>query len=26
VVALALQQLNNLVFADVHERSFPSNW
>jgi hypothetical protein len=26
VVALALQQLNNLVFADVHERSIPSNW
>jgi hypothetical protein len=26
VVALALQQLHNLVFADVHELSFPSNW
>jgi hypothetical protein len=23
VVALALQQLHNLVFADVHELSFP---
>jgi hypothetical protein len=26
VVALALQQLHNLVFADVHELSFHSNW
>jgi hypothetical protein len=26
VIALALQQLHNLVFADVHELSFPSNW
>jgi hypothetical protein len=26
VVALALQQLHDLVFADVHELSFPSNW
>jgi hypothetical protein len=26
VVALALQQLHNLVFADVHELSSPSNW
>jgi hypothetical protein len=26
VVALALQQLHNLVFANVHELSFPSNW
>lgn len=26
VIALALQQLHNLVFADVHEPSFPSNW
>jgi hypothetical protein len=25
VIALALQQLHNLVFADVHEPSFPSN-
>jgi hypothetical protein len=26
VIALALQQLHNLVLADVHELSFPSNW
>ena len=26
MVALALQQLHNLVFADVNELSFPSNW
>ncbi|MFI5064609.1 MAG: hypothetical protein ACHP9Z_11620 [Streptosporangiales bacterium] len=26
VIALALQQLHNLVFADVHGPSFPSNW
>ena len=26
VVALALQQLHNLVFADIHELAFPSNW
>jgi hypothetical protein len=26
VVALALRQLHNLVFADVHELSFSSNW
>jgi hypothetical protein len=26
VIALALQQLHNLVFAEVHELSFPSNW
>jgi hypothetical protein len=26
VITLALQQLHNLVFAEVHEPSFPSNW
>ena len=26
VVALVLQQLHNLIFAYVHELSFPSNW